>query len=401
MPYRPPGETIDRYADVLVNFALGSGNGIKAGDVVLLSAGEEAKPLYLALQVAVLRAGGTTIGHYAPSGGARLVLETATLEQLSTFHRDYYRGLAATIDHHVSVLSSSGPHEFEGIDPRKLLQGRRTSRPYRDWIHQKEYAGRYSWTLGLYGTPGMAKGAGVGLDRYWRQIVEACFLDDPNPIRRWRETFREINRIKRRLDKLEIERLQVEGDGIDLRFRIGGDRRWLGATGHNIPSFEVFTSPDCRETEGSVAFSERLHRYGSLIDGIRLRFERGAVVEASATRGEELLQAMIASDAGSNRVGEVSLTDGRLSPITEFMGQTLYDENRGGPQGNFHLALGNAYMEAYTGDVAAQRSRDWRRLGFNESSVHTDIVTTARRRATALLPSGRTKVIYDEGRFTI
>jgi aminopeptidase len=110
---------------------------------------------------------------------------------------------------------------------------------------------------------------------------------------------------------------------------------------------------------------------------------------------------MVASDPGASRVGEVSLTDGRLSQITRFMGSTLYDENRGGPQGNFHLALGNAYREAFTGDVNAQKPADWRRLGFNISTVHTDIVTTARRRATAVLPSGRTKLIYDEGQFTV
>jgi aminopeptidase len=248
----------------------------------------------------------------------------------------------------------------------------------------------------------MARAAGLSFERYWRQIIEACFLDDPSPIRRWRETFREIGRIKRRLDRLEIDRLQIEGDGVDLRFTVGRERRWLGASGHNIPTFEVFTSPDCRGTEGTAAFNEPLHhRYGGTIRGVRLIFERGAVVEATATHGQEMLQAMVASDSGSGRVGEVSLTDGRLSRITHFMGDTLFDENRGGQQGNFHLALGSAYREAFTGDINAQKRSDWRRLGFNESSEHTDIVSTTRRRATALLGSGRTTVIYDDGRFTL
>ena len=95
---------------------------------------------------------------------------------------------------------------------------------------------------------------------------------------------------------------------------------------------------------------------------------------------------MIASDEGSKRVGEISLTDGRLSRITRFMAETLYDENRGGPQGNFHLALGSAYRQAFTGDIAAQRKRDWKRLGFNESSVHTDIVSTAAPRGDGHAP---------------
>jgi aminopeptidase len=399
--YQPPGEYIERYADVLVNFALNAGRGMARGDVVMISSSDAAKPLYVALRDAVLRSGGTTIGDYSPGGSSRSAVEIASMEQLSTFHRAYYRGLAATIDHRIAVIATDDPHQFEGIDPKKLLIGRRSIRPYREWIAKKEAEGRYSWTLGLYGTPAMAKEARLSLERYWGQIVQACFLDDPNPIKRWREAFAEINRVKRRLNKLEVERIHVEGDGIDLRITVGPTRRWLGATGHNIPSFEIFTSPDWRGTEGTVSFTEPLHRYGSMIEGVKLRFERGLVVEATATRSEHLLQAMIESDEGSRRVGEVSLTDGRLSRINTYMAETLYDENRGGPQGNFHLALGSAYRQAFTGEIAAQTKRDWRRLGFNESSVHTDIVSTARRHVTALLPSGRSKVIYADGQFTV
>ncbi len=401
MPFRLSAETLDRYARILVDFALGAGKGISRGDVVLVSASDDAKPLYVAIRDAILRSGGTLIGDYSPSGAGRSALELASMEQLSTFHRAYYRGLAATIDHRVSILSTSDPRELDGIDPDKALVGRRTIRPFRDWIARKEAEGRYTWTLALYGTPAMAKEAGLSFEAYWREIAAACFLDDPDPIRRWRETFREIGRIKRRLDRLEIERLHVEGEGVDVTFTVGADRCWLGGTGRNIPSFEVFTTPDARATEGTVTFTEPLHRYGSLIDGIRLTFERGRVVEATARRNEDLLRAMIASDEGAARVGEISLTDGRLSPITRYMGETLFDENRGGPQGNFHLAVGNAYKEAFRGDVVAQTRRDWRRLGFNESSVHTDIVSTARRTATATLQNGRAKVIYADGRFVI
>jgi aminopeptidase len=392
---------LERYAGVLVDFALGGGTGITRGDVVMVSGADDAKPLYVAVRDAVLRSGGTVIGDYHPSGAGRSALEIASIEQLSTFHRPYYRGLAATLDHRVSILSTSNPRELDGVDPEKLLAGRRTIRPFREWVARKEAEGRYSWTLALYGTAATAKEAGLSLEAYWGEIASACFLDDRDPIRRWRETFREIGRIRRRLDGLGIEGLHVEGEGVDIRFKVGADRRWLGGTGRNIPSFEVFTTPDWRGTEGTVTFTEPLLRYGSLIDGIRLTFENGHVVEAEAKRNEKLLHAMVASDEGASRVGEISLTDGRLSPITRYMGETLFDENRGGPQGNFHLAVGSAYKDAFRGDVAAQSRRDWRRLGFNESSVHTDIVSTARRTVTATLPSGRSKVIYADGRFVI
>jgi aminopeptidase len=401
MTYWPDAEIVERYADVLVRFALGNRRGVARGDVVLVSAAEDAKPMFVTLRNAVLRAGATCIADYTPTGVARAAVELASPDQLSTFHRAYYRGLAEAIDHRVVIRSSSDPRELDGVDPRKLMLERRTTRPYKRWIDQKEARGRFSWTLATYGTPAMAKEARLSHKAYWAQIIEACFLDDPNPIKRWRETFREIDRIKKRLDRLEIEGLHIEGEGIDLRIATGRERRWLGASGHNIPTFEVFISPDFRGTEGTVAFTEPLYRYGSLIEGVRLAFEKGRVVEASASQNQDLLFAMIASDEGSSRVGEVSLTDGRLSPITRYMAETLYDENRGGPEGNFHLALGSAYKDGFTGDIARQTKRDWRRLGFNESSVHTDIVSTARRQATAHLPGGRTKVVYRDGRFTV
>jgi aminopeptidase len=399
--YEPPPELLERYARVLVRFALNNGKGVTRGDVVMISASDDAKPMYVAVRDEVYRAGGTVIADYSPAGTARSALETASLEQLLTFHRDYYRGLAKTLDHRIAIISTADPQELEGVDPKKLLAGRQSVRLYRSWMAKKEAEGRYSWTLALYGTPAMAKEARMPIAEYWQEIAKSCFLDDNDPIRRWREAFREIARIKRRLDALRIEELHVESTGIDLRVPIGESRRWLGGSGRNIPSFEVFTSPDWRGVEGTVTFNERLHRYGSLLEGIRLRFERGRVVEASAKRGEKMLQAMLASDAGSNAVGEISLTDGRVSPITRYMGETLFDENRGGPEGNFHLALGSAYRDAYAGDPSTLTTAALRRLGFNRSAVHTDIVSTTRRQVTARLPGGRRRVIYADGRFTV
>lgn len=401
MTYSPGEEILERYAGLLVNFALGGGGGIRRGDVVRLSVGEEAKPLYVALRNAVLRAGGFFLPDYQPSGVARDAFELATVEQLSTFHRAYYRGLAETVDHHVSIESTTDPRELEGLDPAKLILARKTTAPYRRWLNAKEDAGRYTWTIALYGTAAMAREARMSQADYWAQIIQACYLDEPDPVTRWREVVREQNRIKRRLSRLEVEGLHVEGDGVDLELKLGPGRRWVGGEGRNIPGFEIWTSPDWRGSDGEVRFNEPLYRYGSLITDVRLRLEKGEVVEASASRNQEVLLAMLGSDPGARRLGEFSLTDRRLSRITRFMATTLYDENRGGPEGNFHVALGNAYTDAYNGDPATLTRRDWTRLGYNQSAVHTDIVSTTRREVTATLPSGRRRVIYRDGQFTV
>ena len=109
---------------------------------------------------------------------------------------------------------------------------------------------------------------------------------------------------------------------------------------------------------------------------------------------------MIAT-TGADRVGEYSLTDARLSRITKFMANTLYDENVGGPYGNTHLAIGRAIHDCYDGDPATMSTQDWERLGFNDSVVHTDIVSTADREVTAVLRDGSSRTIYAGGQFQL
>ncbi len=202
------------------------------------------------------------------------------------------------------------------------------------------------------------------------------------------------------MDALQIERVHVQGEDADLWVTIGEARRWLGGRGRNIPSFELFTSPDWRGTEGWIRFDQPLYRYGNLIKGVRLAFADGRVTEASAEQNEHVLKEMIATE-GADRVGEFSLTDKRFSRITRFMANTLYDENVGGPFGNTHIAVGRAYQDAYTGDPAGVSGEEWERLGFNNSSVHTDIVSTADRVVTAYLPGGEERVIYRDGEFQL
>lgn len=405
MTYIPPGRTLERYASVLVDFALGGGEGIKQGEVVRVTAPECAKPLYLELQKAVWRAGGNVIGGYYPDeeqgmGGSRAFYELAGESQIEHFPGRYLRGLVDEMDHQVSVIADSDPHALESVDPARIMRRGETMREIMDWRGEKENEGRFSWTLGLYGTPGMAAEAGMSVEEYWEQIVYACFLDEEDPISRWREVGLQLDRTREHLDALDIERVHVEGEDVDLWVSIGEQRRWLGGRGRNIPSFELFTSPDWRGTEGWIRFDQPLYRYGNLVKGIRLAFVDGRVSEVSAEENEPVLKEMIATE-GADRVGEFSLTDKRFSRISRFMAQTLYDENVGGPFGNTHIAVGRSYQDAYSGDIASVKPEEWERLGFNNSSVHTDIVSTTDRTVTAQLRGGGERVIYRNGEFQL
>lgn len=400
MTYHPPQEILDKYANVLINFALNSGEGIKPKQAVLLQVSECAKPMLVSLRRAVLKAGGYPLVHYIPDDISREYFELATEDQLTFFPEKMLHGRVEQIDHTVSIISETNKHELKGIDPKKLMLQAKTMKQYRKWLEAKENKGKFTWTLALYGTPAMAEEVGISEEAYWDQIIKACYLDEEDPVAKWKEITTELERLKTTLNGLAIKKVHVESEGTDLWVTLGKNRQWMAGSGRNIPSFEVFISPDWRGTEGKIAFNQPLYYYGNMIKGVTLKFKEGKVISATAAEGEDLLKEMIAQE-NADKIGEFSLTDGRMSRITQFMGETLFDENVGGEQGNTHVAVGNAYKDSYPGDPASVSEEEWKEWGYNESVVHTDIISTAKRKVTAYLPDGSEKVIYEDGKFLI
>jgi aminopeptidase len=402
--YTPPKKILERYADVLVNFALGGGKGIKKGDVVHLIAYEAAKPLFREIKIAILKAGGHIISDYRPDSGDRFPFDRdffmhAAPHQLSFFPEKFAKGMVDQADHSIFILSEVDKHELEGISPKKMMERGLAWKPYMDWKREKENKGKYTWTLALYGTEAEAREAKMSLKEYWQQIIKACLLDKKDPIAEWKKLYRDLEKIRAKLNSLPMEKLHVEGPDADLWVHLGQKRAWMGGSGRNIPSFELFTSPDWRGTEGWIRFNQPLYRYGVLIEGVELVFKNGKVVKATAKKNEKVLKQMIATK-NADRIGEYSLTDRRFSRITKFMAETLFDENIGGPHGNTHLALGASYHDCFVDDPGELSPEDWENLGYNDSSVHTDIISTAPRTVTAHMRDGSSRVIYKNGQFT-
>jgi aminopeptidase len=407
-PYTPSEKILRNYADVLVNFALGGGTGIKKGETVLLSGPESAKPLFVAIRNAIIDAGGHAIAQYAPDfenakdSMARYFYEKAQDHQLDWFPEKYVRGLVDSIDHSVHIIAEANKKELEGVDAKKIMRRGIAWKKFRDWEGEKELKGKFTWTLALYGTPAMAKEAGLSEKAYWDEIIKACFLDKKNPIQEWKNVYKDIEKYRARLNKLapKTDKLHVKGQDADLWITLGEKRQWLAGSGRNIPSFEIFTSPDWRGTNGWIRFNQPLYRYGAKITGIQLWWKNGKVVKATAKTNEKLLKQMIATK-DADKMGEYSLTDKRHSRITKFMAETLFDENIGGPQGNTHLAVGMSYKDTFTGNLKTFTKKQAEKLGYNDSSVHTDIISTTKRTVTAHLKDGSTKVIYDNGQFVL
>jgi aminopeptidase len=403
--FTPPQKVLENYADVLINFALGGGKGIKKGDTVYLSIPEVAKPLLSELEKAIYKAGGNMILRYIPDntnrfGFGKTFLEHASPKQLSYFPDKYIKGLVDEMDHVLIILGTTDLHALQGIDSKKIQQHGLAYKPYMEWRNKKEHAGKLSWTIALYGTEAMAKEATMSEEEYWDQIIKACFLDAKNPIAEWNRVFKQIESTIKKLNKLPIEKVNVLGPDIDLWITIGEERKWLGGSGANIPSFEIFTSPDWRGTEGWIKFNMPLYYSGTIVEGIELTFKKGKVIKATAKKNEQVLKNMIASK-NADKVGEFSLTDRRTSRITKFMANTLFDENIGGKYGNTHIAVGAAYENAFTGDVSKLTKKQSEKLGFNDSAVHTDMFSTTPRTVTAYLKDGKEKVIYKDGEFTL
>lgn len=403
MDYQPSRDVLEKYAKILVDFALGGGKGIKKGELVYLQSPLSALPFYRALRKAVFASGGHLLGSLGDDmdGWAKYFYERASDKQLTFFPAKYYRGLADDIDHRIAILADFDMHELDGVEPRKMMLAQKSRKPLSDWLRDKENDGRYTWTLALYGTPSMAKEAGLSIKSYWDQIIKACYLDYANPISKWRAVSKEVERVAAKLTSMQIKKLHIKGANVDLHITVGDKRRWLAGVGPNIPSFEVFTSPDWRGTEGWIRFNQPLYYFGPKVEGIELHFEKGRVVKSSAKKNQKLLKEMLMTDKGAAQVGEFSLTDKRLSRITKFMAETLFDENMGGPHGNTHLAVGNSYHDTYAPGAKGIPKSTLTKLGYNDSAIHTDMISTSDRTVTATLPDGTQKVIYEKGQFTI
>jgi len=403
MSYKPSAEILEKYAKVLVNFALGGGKGVKPGERVYLQSPLSALPFYRALRKQLLDSGAVMMSSLGDdmSGAAKYFYANANEQQLTDFPSKYFKGLVADVDHRIAVIADHDVHELDEVDPKKIMLVQKTAKPLMDWFNKKENDGKYTWTLALFGTPSMAKEAGLSLEEYWQQIIQACYLDLANPLAKWKQVSSEVQRVADKLTNLRIEQLHVKGADVDLKIVVGQKRKWLGGGGRNIPSFEVFTSPDWRGTEGWIRFNQPLYYYGPKVEGIELHFKRGRVAKATAKKNQKLLTTMLATDKGAAQIGEFSLTDRRLSRITKFMAETLFDENMGGPFGNTHLAVGKSYHDTYTEPTAGVSSAAFSKLGYNDSVIHVDMVSTTDRTVTATLPGGTKKVIYEKGQFTI
>ena len=208
-------------------------------------------------------------------------------------------------------------------------------------------------------------------------IFSASRVAEGDPVAAWSEHNAALRRRTAWLNAQNFSALHFTGPGTDLTVGLADGHEWMGGASKakngivcnpNIPSEEVFTTPHARRVEGHVASTKPLSYQGSLIDGIRVRFEGGRIVEATASRGEEVLNKVLDTDEGARRLGEVALVP-HSSPISQsgiLFYNTLFDENA-----SCHIALGQCYSKCFV-DGASLTPEQIAAQGGNKSFIHID-----------------------------
>jgi aminopeptidase len=309
-------------------------------------------------------------------------------------------------EHQAARISLSGPvapHALDDVDPELISLDRLPRVPEAMKVLNEAST---NWTIVPCPTPAWASlvyprlEPAPALERLWSEIAHVTRLDDPDPVDAWERRLAELKRVSAALDQLRLDRVHFAGPGTDLTVGLLPSSRWLAAkfttawgVEHqpNIPTEEVFTTPDPERVDGHVTSTKPLFTSGTTVTGLKIRFEGGRAVAVDAEQGAEVVRGMIAADEGAARLGEVALVDreGRIGPLGTVFFDTLLDENAAS-----HIALGHGYVAALADEADAERA--------NTSVIHTDFMIGSNEVAvTGFLPSGDDVPLLRDGNWQI
>jgi aminopeptidase len=393
-------DCLNRYADALLWGLMKARTGrFKRGDIVLIRYDAPALRLVEIIYDRLLGMGINPVSRVGLTATMeRSFFDRANGRQL-VFHPPGEKELYGSLNGSLFIYAPESLTHLKDADPKKIAKALIARKALREILDRREEIGEFGWTLCTFPTPELAKNAKLSLEQYTKQIIKACFMDSDNPASTWENIYKEAETIKKWLNSMSVSYYHIQSENIDLRIKPGEKRRWIGVSGHNIPSFELFISPDWRGTEGYYFSNQPSYRSGNYVEQIRIVFEKGRVVRSEALTGDDFTRQQLSMDRGAGRVGEFSLTDRRFSRIDRFMADTLFDENYGGQWGNCHIAVGASFSETYDGNPADLTKAMKKNLGFNDSALHWDLVNTEDKIVSARLSDGKTVTIYENGIF--
>jgi aminopeptidase len=387
MAAMPPAErTHEQKLDLLAEVAVRVGLGLRAGQELVMTASLDALPLARRITEQAYRAGASLVTTlYSDDEAALMRYHFAPDEAFDHAAKWLYDGMGAAFKSGAARLAITGgnPSLLSNEDGEKVGRANRAvSRAYRPAL---ELITRHAinWTIVASATPAWAASMfpedapDVALTKLWEAIFQTTRINSEDPVAAWKAHDAGLQSRAARLNEKRYSALSYRGPGTDFTLGLADDHLWLGGgttAGNglycipNMPTEEVFTTPHKDRAEGTVTATKPLSHQGTMIEGIHVRFEKGRIVEAHASRGQEVLERLIDTDEGARRLGEVALVP-HSSPIAAsgmlFL-NTLFDENAAS-----HIALGQAYSSCLReGDKLTPE--ELAAKGANDSLIHVD-----------------------------
>lgn len=362
---------VNKLAELLVNYSV----AVKPGDKVTIDGKSTAEPLLEAVYAEVLRAGGFPLMAIRLPREEEVLFRCASSEQLQHIPEPL-KLVAETYDAGISLIAEQNTKALTKVDPTKMvLHSTARAGLMQTYLHRAA-SGAFRSTVAVFPTNALAQDAEMSLTEYEDFVYSACMPDMDDPVGHWKRLSGWQQSIIEWLTGKES--VHVTGLETDLHFSISG-RTFVNCDGKvNMPDGEVYTGPVEDSIEGHVCFSYPAIYGGREVTGVRLWFEGGQVVKATAEKNEDFLLETLDTDEGARRIGEFGI--GTNEGINRFTGQILFDEKI---NGSFHMALGAGFPR--TGSL-------------NESAIHWDLICDLRDNGEIRVDN---EPLYREGEFAI
>jgi aminopeptidase len=343
---------LERWAHTLLHYSL----YLKPGETLAIRTTPLAAPLVEEVYREALRIGAYPLVLFDLESLDEILLKEGNDRQL-IWVPPTLTTLANHIDAQLSIGARSNTKALSGVDGTRMGKRRVALREVGKILRQREQAGSYRWASTLYPTAAYAQDAEMSLRDFEEFVFDVCFLNESDPIACWQELSQQQQRLVDWL--VGHKQVHVLADGTDLTLSIE-DRVFINSDGkRNFPSGEFFTGPVENSVSGVIQFNVPASYDGRSIEGVRLVFREGKVVEASARQGQAFLEQMLEIDTGARYLGEFAF--GNNPRVDRYTRNILFDEKMGG---TIHMALGASYPE--TG-------------GVNQSALHWDMVCDLRK----------------------
>lgn len=362
---------VSKLAELLVRYSV----DVQPGQRVVIRGGTVAQPLLLEVYKQVILAGGYPYLLPSLAGTQEIFYRHANEDQLRYIHEPV-KLVYETYDTFINIIADENTRALSNVDPQKMVAASQASHELSKTFLRRSAANELQWTLTLFPTNAHAQEADMSLEDYEDFVYGAIMPDLDDPVGYWKRFSAYQDQVIQWLDGKK--QIHVVGRETDLTLSIAG-RKFINCDCHkNVPDGEIFTGPVENSANGMVYFSYPAIYNGREVTGVRLWFENGKVVKATADKNEEFLNATLDTDEGARFLGEFAI--GTNEGITRFTREILFDEKIGG---SFHMAVGAGYPE--TGSV-------------NDSSIHWDMICDLRDGGEIRADGA---LLYQNGKFVI